>query len=579
MYQDKLLYILFCVTKKISRRSFIKQTTATVALAGMSSILMTQQAPAYLRTKNYNVLLILNDQERAWPYIPKSIDLPARRYLESISTYFNRSYTSTPICSPARSSVYTGQHVQFTGVWDNTVTPWVPGLYDNVNTIGHLLRNQDYETGYFGKWHLTNITDSNVNENALGYEGMKKMFANYGFDNSDQPGERDLGQGGYKFDGLTAESTSRFIREKKGIEKPWSAFVNFVNPHDIMFFRASPEILGTGFIAENQKFAPNDPIYEKEHDFDFPENFGPRFMGTDDFGTEIMNIAYGEISYNRPDLWRRFCNYYFNCLRDVDRHMMKLINSLEETGQMDNTIIFMISDHGEMLGQQGSRGKIVSWEESIRVPTLVYHPDLKDQRKCNSVISNIDIVPTLLEFTGLSKSELRDKHPELKGNSYAELVENVNYDNIRNQEGHLIHGVQIIPAVFQVAEKFRHTGLAEGYWEKAKAFMSKGNFLPNFTPPLNYKGVVDKKYKFLRFFSPRQNNIPINFDELSKYNADYQLYDLENDPFEMNDLAKDENNRELLMAMNDKCNRLADKEIGLENHVLHLPGPDWFWTA
>ena len=579
MYQDKLLYILFCVTKKISRRSFIKQTTATVALAGMSSILMTQQAPAYLKTKNYNVLLILNDQERAWPYIPKSVDLPARRYLESISTYFNRSYTSTPICSPARSSVYTGQHVQFTGVWDNTVTPWVPGLYDNVNTIGHLLRNQNYETGYFGKWHLTNITDSNVNENALGYEGMKKMFANYGFDNSDQPGERDLGQGGYKFDGLTAESTSRFIREKKGIEKPWSAFVNFVNPHDIMFFRASPEILGTGFIAENQKFAPNDPIYQKEHEFDFPENFGPRFIGTDDFGTEIMNIAYGEISYNRPDLWRRFCNYYFNCLRDVDRHMMKLIHSLQETGQMDNTIIFMISDHGEMLGQQGSRGKIVSWEESIRVPTLVYHPDLKEQRKCNSLISNIDIVPTLLEFTGLSKSELRDKHPELKGNSYAELVENVKYDNIRNQEGHLIHGVQIIPAVFQVAEKFRHTGLAEGYWEKAKAFMSKGNFLPNFTPPLNYKGVVDKKYKFLRFFSPRQNNIPINFDELSKYNADYQLYDLENDPFEMNDLAKDGNNRELLMAMNNKCNRLADKEIGLENHVLHLPGPDWFWTA
>ena len=567
------------MTKKISRRSFIKQTTATVALAGMSSILMTQQAPAYLKTKNYNVLLILNDQERAWPYIPKSVDLPARRYLESISTYFNRSYTSTPICSPARSSVYTGQHVQFTGVWDNTVTPWVPGLYDNVNTIGHLLRNQNYETGYFGKWHLTNITDSNVNENALGYEGMKKMFANYGFDNSDQPGERDLGQGGYKFDGLTAESTSRFIREKKGIEKPWSAFVNFVNPHDIMFFRASPEILGTGFIAENQKFAPNDPIYQKEHEFDFPENFGPRFIGTDDFGTEIMNIAYGEISYNRPDLWRRFCNYYFNCLRDVDRHMMKLIHSLQETGQMDNTIIFMISDHGEMLGQQGSRGKIVSWEESIRVPTLVYHPDLKEQRKCNSLISNIDIVPTLLEFTGLSKSELRDKYPELKGNSYAELVENVKYDNIRNQEGHLIHGVQIIPAVFQVAEKFRHTGLAEGYWEKAKAFMSKGNFLPNFTPPLNYKGVVDKKYKFLRFFSPRQNNIPINFDELSKYNADYQLYDLENDPFEMNDLAKEEKNRELLMAMNDKCNRLADKEIGLENHVLHLPGPDWFWTA
>ena len=162
---------------------------------------------------------------------------------------------------------------------------------------------------------------------------------------------------------------------------------------------------------------------------------------------------------------------------------------------------------------------------------------MKEQRKCNSLISNIDIVPTLLEFTGLSKSELRDKHPELKGNSYAELVENVKYDNIRNQEGHLIHGVQIIPAVFQVAEKFRHTGLAEGYWEKAKAFMSKGNFLPNFTPPLNYKGVVDKKYKFLRFFSPRMNNIPHDYNDLVAKNSDFQLFDLENDPYEMNDLS------------------------------------------
>ena len=245
--------------KSISRRSFIKKSAASIALGGLASILHLQNAPAYIKPKNYNILLILNDQERAWPYIPKSIDLPARRYLENISTYFNRSYTSTPICSPARSSVYTGQHVQFTGVWDNTVTPWVPGLYDNVNTIGHLLKNQDYETGYFGKWHLTNITESNVNENAFGYDGMRKMFSKYGFDNSDQPGERDLGQGGFKFDGLTAESASNFIRDKKGNEKPWSVFVNFVNPHDIMFFRASSEILGTGFIGENQKFAPDDP--------------------------------------------------------------------------------------------------------------------------------------------------------------------------------------------------------------------------------------------------------------------------------------------------------------------------------
>ena len=151
---------------KITRRSFLKKAATTAVLSGMSTILLTQQAPANIsKNKKPNILFILNDQERAWPYIPSHVDLPARRYLENISTYFNRSYTSTPLCSPSRSSIYTGQHVQYTGVWDNTVAPWVPGLHDGINTIGHLLRNNDYLTSYFGKWHLTNITQNQVNEN------------------------------------------------------------------------------------------------------------------------------------------------------------------------------------------------------------------------------------------------------------------------------------------------------------------------------------------------------------------------------------------------------------------------------
>ena len=57
------------------------------------------------------------------------------------------------------------------------------------------------------------------------------------------------------------------------------------------------------------------------------------------------------------------------------------------------------------------------------------------------------------------------------------------------------------------------------------------------------------------------------------------MYDLLNDPYEMHDISKTENNKGLLMSMNDKLNKLTDKEIGLENHILHLPGPDWFWTT
>jgi len=143
----------------------------------------------------------------------------------------------------------------------------------------------------------------------------------------------------------------------------------------------------------------------------------------------------------------------------------------------------------------------------------------------------------------------------------------------------LFNEFKIIPSVFDVNEKVRQTGLAEGYYEKLKAFATKGSFLPDFSLPYNYKAVVDQRYKFVRSFSPRANNNPQDLRELFEKNESIQLFDLKNDPYEMQDLANDRANDDLLLKMNNKLNQLTDKEIGLENHVLHLPGPDWFWTT
>ena len=96
--------------------------------------------------------------------------------------------------------------------------------------------------------------------------------------------------------------------------------------------------------------------------------------------------------------------------------------------------------------------------------------------------------------------------------------------------------------------------------------------------PYNYKAIVYQRYKFVRSFSPRANNNPQNLKELFEKNEFIQLFDLKNDPYEMQDLANDRANDDLLLKMNNKLNYLVDKEIGLENHVIHLPGPDWFWT-
>ena len=155
----------------------------------------------------------------------------------------------------------------------------------------------------------------------------------------------------------------------------------------------------------------------------------------------------------------------------------------------------------------------------------------------------------------------------------------MDYKNYRDDEGHLVQGSPIIGAAFEVNEKVRHIGLADNHFDKFKAFASKGNFLPDFSPPFCYKAIVTKKYKFVRAFSPRENNTPTNLQELFSNNSNISLYDLEKDPYELNNLAKDQSQNELLLKMNTKLNALMDNEVGLENHVIHLPGPDWFWTT
>ena len=70
-----------------------------------------------------------------------------------------------------------------------------------------------------------------------------------------------------------------------------------------------------------------------------------------------------------------------------------------------------------------------------------------------------------------------------------------------------------------------------------------------------------------------------DYEDIFSNNSNISLYDLEKDPYELNNLAKDQSQNELLLKMNTKLNALMEKEVGLENHVVHLPGPDWFWTT
>ena len=129
-------------------------TPARAELARLTLPAVPPQAPP----SGYNILFVLVDQEHffeKWPF-----PVPGREYLKKYGTTFLNHQAATQVCSSARSVIYTGQHIQHTGVFDNMEAPWQRDMSTNVVTIGHRLQQLGYHAAYQGKWHLSGNVDA-----------------------------------------------------------------------------------------------------------------------------------------------------------------------------------------------------------------------------------------------------------------------------------------------------------------------------------------------------------------------------------------------------------------------------------
>ncbi len=121
----------------------------------------------------YNILFILTDQERLFRpgELPADYRLPAHERLIERGTLFENHYINSCVCTPSRSVLYTGQHIQHTRMFDNTNFPWISSLSTDIPTIGHLMRDVGYYTAYKGKWHLTKefetVNDAGITDQDL----------------------------------------------------------------------------------------------------------------------------------------------------------------------------------------------------------------------------------------------------------------------------------------------------------------------------------------------------------------------------------------------------------------------------
>ena len=133
-------------------------------------------------TGPYNILFILTDQERHFRpgELPAGYSLPAHERLKAQGTTFVNHRISSCVCTPSRSVLYTGQHIQHTRMFDNTNFPWIDSMSTEIRTIGDMLREAGYHTAYKGKWHLTREFET-VNKMEAPTRIFTKEMEAYGF--------------------------------------------------------------------------------------------------------------------------------------------------------------------------------------------------------------------------------------------------------------------------------------------------------------------------------------------------------------------------------------------------------------
>ncbi|MGL3820851.1 sulfatase-like hydrolase/transferase [Sphingopyxis sp. R3-92] len=522
--------------------------------------------------RKLNILMIVTDQEQSLASFPDGLleKLPGHRELMARGLLVDNYHVQTTPCSPSRSTIFTGRHTQRTGIYLNSSGAEDPVLPTDLPTLGHMMRASGYYTSYKGKWHLSPINEKrNWNQvSGMIYPATEKAMEAYGFDDYGFDGEAvGLTWDGYRHDQYIAADASRsildFKERDKAAGKPWFMVVGLLNPHDIMFYdatgkqtasRAHPYLLGP------LRREPGDPLYAEDNRFDLPESFHrDDLSGKPEAHRGIVasnDRTYGDLKLDDEASWRRFRNYYYNCIRDVDRRIVQLLWSLEASGQLENTIIVYTSDHGERAGAHGMRQKGGTiYREETNVPMIIVHPDMPGGHRSQRLMSAVDIAPTLLSLAGNSVGWTKEHYPDLPGVDITPLLTDPNARTERDVRGHLFN-------------------YAVGYgWAPRAGQPPTAAFTERFDLSRRrlHRGVHDGRWKFARYFAPAQHHLPGNWAQLSG-NNDLELYDTQADPGEITNLASRPEQRRNLLRLNAMANALIAREIGKDDGS-EYPGP------
>ena len=539
--------------------------------------------PRNRRSGRPNILFVFTDQERYRSSWPKGFSLPGHENLQQRGVTFENHHCPATMCTSSRSVMLTGLTTVDNGMFENSNVPYVKDLSTKIPTIGHMLRKLGYYTAYKGKWHLNRNFDNN-DEMLLTAEMEKYGFADY-FHPGDIIGHT---RGGYNYDHLVAGSAVTWLRKKgQGLTadaKPWALFVSLVNPHDVMYFNTDlpgQSVQDTGNLLEHAARAPDHPLYKATWDEPLPKtllepmNAPGRPKAHGEF-LKCWDYYLGHIPLE-ADRWKRFSDYYLNCLRAVDQQVNYLLRELDSLGLSENTIIVFTSDHGEAGGSHGLHGKgPFAYKETMHLPLLFVHPDVRGGQTTKALSGHIDLVPTLLSMAGAKPAQAAEfAGRELPGKDLSPVFSNPRAAKVNQVRESVLFTFSGMAT--NDSEVLRIVSEAKVLGRKPIAQMIREGYRPDMKKRGSLRTAFDGRYKFTRYFAPGERNSPKSLEDLYQ-NNDVELFDLQTDPDEVRNLAIIQKaNAKLIMTMSEKLEAVIKAEIGKDDgrEMPNIPTVDW----
>ncbi|MDR2808990.1 MAG: sulfatase [Tannerellaceae bacterium] len=447
--------------------------------------------------KPLNVVFILSDDHR-YDYMGFMgrvpwLETPHMDRMARNGAHIRNAFVTTSLSSPSRASILTGMYSHAHKVVDNSAP-----LPDGLTFFPEYLQKAGYRTAFFGKWHMGNDSGSPQPgfDHWEGFRGQGEYYNPRINTNGQWVEYKDST---YVTDLLT-EHALDFIQKQHTDGKPFFVYLSHKGVHDNFAaarrhkgsYRDKEIVLPPSFhtpeygLKELPSIDPQTGKAAAGKEY-YGENMLPNWVKNQRESWHGVDYSY----HGRP--WDVQVRNYCETLRSVDESIGSVLDYLKEAGLDQNTLVVYMGDNGFAWGEHGLIDKRQFYEESVRVPMLVYAPGLfQGGRTIENLVQNVDIAPTIMDYLGVEKA------PQMVGQSFLPLLKG---DDV----------------------PWRNRIFYEYYWEHE---------FPQ-TPTMH--GVRTDRYKYIRYHGVWDTN---------------EFYDLQEDPAETKNLIAAPEHQELIKQLN-----------------------------